>query len=167
MAGWPSNFVAGKFDATYDTSPIGQTQGGIRIQTTQSAAPVIGDDYGDSVQDLVHRGGNIFVGMVLAEANTNTVAGLIKLLWPWMAANAQFEVGIIGIMGQAQAKSLILTPLAGTPLVTDYTTITFGKSILAPGFPVEVNYQPDLATIPVRLQVLPSAANVWGVIVQP
>lgn len=153
-------FIAGAYRPTIGAVSLGQIEDGFNFEYTFTGEPIRGQNLGDSVQDIVYRGGDCFIQFTAIEFSQ---AGLLSLLWPWHATMGQ--VGVVGILANNnKADVLVLTRVAGTPAY--YATITAEEAILAPGYPVQWLLAPRLKKIPVRLQLLPYGAldaEVWFV----
>lgn len=106
------------------------------------------DAYGDSVIDLVYRGGNVF----LQFESKAYKAGSITPFWPWGSLGA---MGVIGRLGSDVAAAMVLTSTAGTPAAAAPATLTGTKSILAENFPARLLFSSVVRTVPVRLRCLP------------
>jgi len=155
-------FIAGPYTVTYDGVSVGQTNG-IRLGWRMHAQPITGDAYGDSIQDFVYRGGDVWVSMVL---NEYTAAAGRKAFWPYYTTGAaETDVGImsnaaspIGRLLSGLAKPLVLTPVANTPAASAGHTFTIDKAILSPGTPIQLLYEHALGTVPLRFNCVPQGA---------
>lgn len=148
-------FIAGAFTATYDGSTIGQTEAGFNYEWTVNKRLITGDNQAATPQDAVFRGHEMFVSFSLLEFNA---AKAQAAFWPYSATfGAQGTVGTLDVAG-SYVKSLVLTPVSGTPLNTLGLAYTFSRAILAEGFPVNILFQPDLITVPLRMRIYPDAS---------
>lgn len=150
------SFIAGGYTVTLGGSTVGQIQDGIMLEQTLNGEPVRGDTFGDTIQDFVFRGGDVFMNMVLLEYDATSAK---TAFWPWSTTWGRITSGIVGKLGTAMAAALVLTAVAGTSAATAPATLTANKAILAPGFPVQMLFAPRLRSIPIRLQLLPYNAT--------
>ncbi len=146
---WRSTpFIAGQYTTTYNSVSVGITQEGFELQiesTNQNVTP--SDAYGDSIIDMVYRGGNVhlqFEGLAYK-------AGAITPFWPWGAIGT---MGVIGRLASDVASSTVMTALTGTPAVASPATVTASKSILASNNPARLLFNSKLRTVPIRLILL-------------
>ena len=111
-------FVAGAYTATWgdpgDSFPLGTTEDGFDLEMNFSSEEIIGDNLGDSVQDIVYRGGNCFISCVLEEWNTIILTMFDSTRGNTGGWNGTFgDVGVIGRLGQntplATENYLVLT----------------------------------------------------------
>lgn len=147
-------FISGKYDATFNNVSIGQIEDGFEIEHSIAQEDIIGQDMGDSVQDGVYRGGNMFISCTLMEFSTSSA---MLALW-WMHSAVLGRMGKIGTLIQANfAQALVLTALAGTPAASggNVSTLTAAKVALAPNFDVRLLFAPRLRRVPLRLRLYP------------
>ena len=153
-------FIAGPYTVTYGGNALGVIEDAPALEMTASVDPISGDNLGDSIQDGVYRGGNLYFDMVLQEYNA---AGAAAAFWPY---------GALGVMGQvgrlltAVDAALVLTAVAGTSASATPATITATNAVLAPNFPVRLLFGSRLRNVPIRFQLLPytdSGAIKWFV----
>lgn len=149
-------FIAGPYTATFGGTAIGKVEDGFRLNVTFNGEPVTTDDLGDSIQDIVYRGGNVFVDFVLAEYDK---AVLAKLVHPYSTTQ-----GAIGRVGKIHLDTdstfygaFVLTKVTGTNAT--HSSLTLPKAILAPGFPIDILLASKLRRLPIRLQGLPSGSS--------
>ena len=155
-------FIAGPYTVTYNSLALGILEDAPSLEMTGSVDPIVGDNYGDSVQDGVYRGGNLFFDMVLQEYNA---AGAAAAFWPYAALGT---MGQVGRMISSMAQGLVFTAVAGTTASALPATITAPNTILAPNFPVRLLFGSRLRNVPLRFQCLPyydsgATANRWFV----
>jgi hypothetical protein len=145
--------VAGGYRATWNGNSIGQVEEGFTLEYQFEGETIKGHNLGQSVQDIVYQGGNVFLSGVLTEYG---LAGLRALAWPWAATFG--KVGVVGTLaGRGSiAKQLVLTKVTGTNAY--YSTITATLTILAPGFPISLLLAPKHKKVPFRLQILPDGS---------
>lgn len=142
-------FIAGRYSSTYNAVDCGITENGYELQqesNNQEIAP--SDAYGDSVLDLVYRGGQVFCQF----EGKAYKAGIVTPFWPWSSIGA---MGLIGRLGSDVASAFVLTATASTPAAAAPATLTGTKSILASNFPARLLFSSVLRTVPVRLRMLP------------
>lgn len=145
--------IAGRYAGTYNSVDVGITENGYELQQDSDAQPVSPTDaYGDSVIDLVYRGGNVF----LQFESKAYKAGSITPFWPWGALGA---MGVIGRLASAVAAAMVLTATTGTPAVASPATLTGTLSILAENSPARLLYSSAVRLVPVRLRLLPYDAG--------
>lgn len=149
-------FIVGPYTYTYDGSALGISEDGFRWLPGGLGEPIRGDNMGDTIQDIVHRGIQFNLEIVLEEYS---IAGMQKILWPWHATIGNH--GQAGVLWTSLAKSLVVTAVTGTTASTVPATMTFEKTILDPGFVSQVNLNARLRKVPLRLIVFPNANNVF------
>ncbi len=154
-------FIAGKYTVTYGPSgsliPVGQVAAGITIEHVVSKQLITGDNEGQSVQDAVYQGHNVFAELTLMEYD---VAGALNMFWPYNAS-----AGRAGVIGRLDAQlpiadHFLLTVLPGTSAddattVQGPQTLLAERAILAEDFPVRMLFAPALRDIPLRLRFYP------------
>tara|TARA_R110002020_G_scaffold62712_6_gene167506 strand:+ start:455 stop:994 length:540 start_codon:yes stop_codon:yes gene_type:complete len=149
--------IAGAYYGTYAGNYVGITEDGFEIEQTTYTEPIRGDNMGDSIQDEVYRGADVFVNFVLIEYNKAVAAtggtDGTPIFHPHDDANGQ--VGKPGVLrGAFSAGALVLTEYSGDT-TSDPTTYTFTKACLASNFPVRLLLANRLRKIPLRLQAYP------------
>lgn len=145
-----ASFIAGPYTVAYNALALGILEDGITLEATQSTEAITGDNLGDSIQDAVYRGGNVFLDMVLQQFDA---AGAQSAFWPYEFANWG-NVGQIGTLSSDWSKPLVLTSVAGTSAVP--AVLTVPNVILAPNYPVRMLFASRLRNVPIRFQVLPT-----------
>jgi hypothetical protein len=149
-----TGFMSGSFAGTYDSNTLGLIADAFRIQQTFEAQGVRADYYGDSVIDLIPRGGNAFCifeglnwGAVTAIVGGATSIGNMGI------ANMGSLVGSCGL-----AKALVLTARNQTcgAAANSPVTITSASTFLAEGFNIEYSLGNSLRTLPIMLRMLPT-----------
>lgn len=152
-------FIAGPYTVTYNAVDIGITEDGAELEHTYYSELVRGDNYGDTVQDGVYRGGDCFVSMTLQEWDN---AALHAAMNPF--GSGAVPSGLSGQVGRLMttlAKPLVLTPVAGTTAATatvgatNARTFTAAKAILAENFPIRFQFASRLRRVPLRFRILP------------
>ncbi len=150
-------FVAGPYNANYNSASLGVTQDGWELEYTFAGDPITGDNLGDSVQDHVYRGGNVFWSSVLQEWNLSSV----KLAyWPFHTIFGRVaEVGCnVLIASSGMAAGLVLSVPAGSACraaSAGPTTITVRHAIHAIGTPIRQLFAARLRQVPIRFQAYP------------
>ena len=145
-------FIAGTYTATLNGNTLGVTEGGFEIENINFGERIIGDNLGQSMQDYVYQGGDVFISMVLEEYNA---AGAAAAFWPWAVWGT---IGQVGRLATAVGTALVLTDVAGTAAAGLPASISVTKAILAPGFSVRQLLATRLRKIPLRLQALPQGS---------
>lgn len=153
------SFIAGRYSATWNSLAVGQTANGFRLSNEFFKRLITGDNFGETPQDAVYRGGRMGIDFTLLEADA---AAAQTLAWPYNAT--KFDLGTIGRLdvGSSLAKSLVLTAVAGTSAAATPATQTHPLTILQEGYPVEALYASDLRDIPLRLRIYPNSSGVFG-----
>lgn len=153
------SFIAGGYTVTYNGNTLGQIANGIRVSHEFFKRMITGDSYGETPQDGVYRGGQMFAEMTLLEYNAT---GAQLAFWPYNATI--FTLGTVGRLDVASslAKSLVLTAVAGTTAAAAPASQTHLTSILREGFPVELLYAPDLREVPLAMRIYPNSSGVFG-----
>ena len=143
-------FIAGRYSGSYNGGDIGITEQGFTLSLTPHAERIAESDaYGQTLIELIFRGCD--VGLILDSLEYKTAS--IASIWPWGSLGT---MGVIGRLGSALAQSVILTAAAGTPAASTPATATFGRSLLSPGFNVNLLFNSKLRKVPIRYDVLPS-----------
>lgn len=142
------SFIAGHYTVTYNAQTLGIVEDAIQLEITPAVDPIVGDNYGASVQDGVYRGGNCFIDMVLQEFNAT---GALDAFWPF--ADTFGKLGVVGTLLSSFAAALVLTAVSGTTATP--ATLTADKAVLAPNFPIRTLWGTRLRNVPIRFQLLP------------
>jgi hypothetical protein len=143
------SIVRGPYRATWNGLNIGNTEIGFRKAYSYQGRNIAFDAVGDVNVDVLLGGINMTIDFVAQEYDAEAIE---SLRWPWHSIP-----GSMYPAGQSMwmlAKPLILTACLST---TDPATITFYKTILAPGFDVEINYAHIERPVPLRLMAFPIA----------
>lgn len=153
------NFIAGPYTATYKGLSLGQTADGFRVSHSFFKRLITGDAYGQTPQDDVFQGAEMFCSFRCIQYDA---AAVRSAMWPY--GSSHLTIGAVGRLSaqQSLSGSLVLTAIAGTPAATEPATLTFTKAILAEGFPVELLYAPDLREVPIRMRLYPTL-GIFGV----
>ncbi|OGT57668.1 MAG: hypothetical protein A3E01_02720 [Gammaproteobacteria bacterium RIFCSPHIGHO2_12_FULL_63_22] len=149
------SFIAGAYTVTYNALALGQARDGYRLRVSPAVEEITGDNYGDTVQDGVYRGGSCFLQMDLLEYNA---AAIQTAMWPYGTFGT---LGVIGRLQTALAKQIVMTAVAGTPAASTPATVTFARAILAPGQQTELLFAPRLRIVPIMFQILPDGSGNW------
>lgn len=150
-----STVIAGAYGTTYNSVSVGMTVDGFRLSITSKAEQIDkSDTYGDTLLDLVYRGGNYFVDFTCRIY----AAGATTPFWPWGSTIGTIctSAAPIGRLGTAVASSLVMTATASTPAAATPATLTASKSILAPDYNAELLFDSRARNVPIRLALLPS-----------
>jgi hypothetical protein len=153
------SFISGPYTLTYGASPLGIIEDAASLEITPSEDGIQGDNYGDSIQDGVYRGGNCYLDLVLQEYNA---AGALSAFWPFHATFG--HMGQVGTLKSSFAAALVLTAVSGTPAASAPATLTANKAVLAPNFPLRLLFGSRLRNVPLRFQFLPylvTSAPAW------
>lgn len=155
-----TGFQSGAYTGTYNSLSLGLIADAWRIRGTMESHAVRADYYGDSVIDLIRRGGNYFcVFEGLNFAAVMAIAGGVS-------GAGTMGISSIGcfLAAGGLTKALVLTAknvsgsCAPSPL-----TLTAPNSTLAEGFDLEYALGNSLRTVPMMLRLLPyeSAGEVY------
>ena len=157
MAAISVNAVSGAYYGTYGGEYVGVTEDGYELEQTTYAEPIRGDNLGDSIQDEVYRGCDVFLNFVLIEyiqaAATSGGSDGTPIFHAHDDTNGQ--IGKLGVLrGGFSADALVLTEYSGDTTSVP-TSMTFTKSVLASNFPVRMLLANRLKRIPMRMQAFP------------
>ena len=142
-------FISGPYTAAYKSADPGQLKAGFRIVETVHKEDIIGDDFGETIQEQIYLGEN--------------VQCLFDLMEHAVALNVLIPYGVWGLIGQVGrqdvastlAGALVFTAIAGTPAALIPATLTATNAIIAANFDVDLLFSPRLREVPVRMQLLP------------
>ena len=162
------SFIAGAYTLGYGTGPssLGQVEDGITFSYAPHYEAIRGDNAGDTLQDGVYRGVDVFVSFTLIEYNA---AGVQALVWPW--SNTLGTLGTIGRLmtgiktigtpgGALGTGSLTMTAVASTPAASTPATRVCHWAGIPDGADVNYLMAPRLRRLPIRLQLLPTSGGV-------
>lgn len=165
-------FIAGAYTAVYQPSPaqgggsplsLGIVEDGFRLSITNYIEPIRGDNLGETVQDGVYRGRDVFLSCVVEQALLASV--LRSVYQPWLAAVNVSLIGNIGLVGRlasSVAGALQLTAIPGTTAAMGIASLYAGAVILAPGQDIQYLMATRLNKVAVRWQLLPYLnSGVW------
>lgn len=156
-----NGFIAGEYTSTYDAVDLGETEGGFTLENTMLAEPIVADNMGQTVQDLVYQGQSAFISFVSLEPDKAAILEAFHPFWASAAVTDMLKISdstnVIGQLGTAVAKALVLTVVANTPAAGTggIATITLDKAILAPNFPKQLLFATRTRRLPLRFQLLP------------
>lgn len=160
MANLTLTAIAGPYTVTWGTPAlnVGVTEDGVETEETYFSDPVRGDNLGDTIQDEIIRGGDVYVNFILQEyLNALTAlgngAGIGPIFHPHNTVLGR--VGQVGRRLSSIAAPLVLTAVAGTPASAAPATITFALATLARNFPVRLLYASRHRKVPMRMISLP------------
>lgn len=163
-----TNFIAGRYDGTWDAVALGMTRNGFEIMVTPNYEQINDSDLGgESLLDLIYLGANCTVRCECKEYAT----GAVSPFWPFTGAatavggssnglgRAFSSTYPVGRLASDLAKALVLTVAANTPAAGGGTgkptSLTGTYSILAPGQNGQLMMNPKLRHIPLFMQLLP------------
>lgn len=152
------NFIAGPYTATYKSLALGQTADGYRLSHQFFKKLITGDSYGQTPQDEVYQGAEMFIQFRLIQY---AAAGVAAIMWPYASFLTIGQVGRVSVQ-QSLIGALVLTAVAGTPAATVPASVTLTNAILAEGYPVELLFAPDLREVPIRQRLFPNTSGVFG-----
>lgn len=165
---YSSNFVAGRYTATWGESGhsnnfLGVTEDGFEIEKHTFGEELVGDNLGDTVQDIIYRGGNVYINVTFVEWDTHVLNALKMFSTPLgdVGDHVGGHVGAIGRqhvnMGGSSANKLILVVESGTTAAGTGGLNTFfaEHATIAPGFVQRINLNNRHRKIPLRFQLLP------------
>jgi len=163
------NAISGPYSGQWSAEFLGVTEDGYELEHTFYSEPVRGDNMGDSIQDEVHRGADVYVNFTAMEFGAMAVvdnggAPSSSPFWPtgnsgFNAVGANATVGVMGDSRGEYSDVLLLTALAGTPSAANPATITFPQAILAANFPIRTLYASRVRRIPMRMICYPFAGG--------
>jgi len=153
-------FIAGPYTWTFNSNSLGIMEDAPALEHTNAGANISGDNLGDSIQDSVYRGGNLFVNVVLQEWDLTACQ---EAFAPWATAGDKGLVGQPGKLFSSWAAPLIGTVVTGTTATP--ALVNFKKAVIAPGFSVQQLLGTRLRQLPIRFLILPyadaSGVNRW------
>jgi hypothetical protein len=162
-------FVTGAYTATYNFQstgalPIGQTEDSFELEFSLNGDPIRGDNLGDTVQDVINRGGDCFLSMVLIDWDHALTS---RIFWTPSATFGKYDIGYIGTLAAGQNPASTTPRSTGVLTLTRVLTVTHSTPVtltayyamLAPGFPVRTLLGPRLRRVPLRMQLLPEKVS--------
>ena len=156
------NAVSGAYFANYGGEYVGITEDGYELEQTTFAEPIRGDNLGDSIQDEVYRGTDVFLNFVLIEYNQAVAASGGTDDTPIFHPHDDV-LGLLGkpgvLRGSFSGSGLALTRYSADTTATA-VTLTLTKSVLASNFPVRLLMANRLKKIPMRMQAFPNYTEV-------
>ena len=163
------NAISGPYSGQWSAEFLGVTEDGYELEHTFYSEPIRGDNLGDSIQDEVHRGADVYVNFTCMEFGAaalvnNAAVATSSPFWPtgisaFNAVGANATIGVIGDSRGEYSDSLVLTAIAGTPAAANPATITFPQAILAANFPIRTLYASRVRRIPMRMICYPFAGG--------
>lgn len=155
-------FIAGPYTATMNHAlggagslPLGTIEDGFELEEIKYAEPIKGDNLGDSTQDYVDRGKDVFINFVLEEVDLPGVYRTLNQNVNISSLGAMGAFGQVGVLYSNLAGILTLTAVAGTTASAFPATLTANKAIVVPNFAMKRALASRLRKIPMRLQLLP------------
>lgn len=166
-------FIAGAYtvEVAQSTGPddvtVGQIESGINLEWVTNKQLVTGDNQGDTSQDGVFQGQELFVGFTLME--TELLRARL-LYWPYATsgsgATLEGVYGTQGIIGRLDVASVItqkltFTAVAGTTAEASPTSIIIPRAIIAEDVPVRIKFGPVHRNVTLRLRAYPDSAGIF------
>ncbi len=138
---------------------MGQLQNGWTLEYFENGIPVIGDNFGQNVQDVIHAGLEVFVNLEMMIPDSAAGEGIgANPFWPW---STTFGTGAgIGSLTVANSRhrSLILDGRANSEVAG--VRWTFAKTHLQNNQSVQHALRSTaLRTVPFRFRVFDDGAN--------
>jgi len=156
-------FIAGPYAGTYNAGALGLTQDGFEVRLRAEHELIADSDvYGQSVIDMVYRGGNCLVSMLGIEFGK---MGNKSAIWPYGAINnttlgsvpAFGFMGTVGrlAVGSSMIKAFVLTAISGTTAAASPATMTANQAIQADGAEAQYMMTSRNRVVPLTLRLLP------------
>lgn len=154
MAVGGEQLICGLYTATWNSVALGihlGDEGLPAIGTRPIADPVDNTDrYGKVKIDAVHMGHLYWYEAVMLEYP--------KAIGVYSPFGAFGTIGTIGLLKYSAAKPLVLTVVAdGTTAVGNPNTLTAPKAMFADDFQGKLFFGPKLRTVPIKMDLYPSA----------
>lgn len=173
------SWIAGRYSATYNAVDTGIQNDGFRLRQEVHYEPIAeSDHYGQSILDLIYRGGDVYVEFLAKVYGAVTSVSAVSAFWPWGAG--------LGIMQTFQANSngasplpigrlaydlnhpLVLDAILGTPAYPSSGagvpgSLTCSRTALAPNFRGELLFNSRLRQVPVSLISLPTESTATNI----
>lgn len=146
--------IRGSYSGTYDGLDIGNTEIGFRLSYSYNGRNINFDAVGETPVDVIFAGLSMSVDFVAQEFDYEAID---DLRWPFY-----FDIGSMrpsGLSMWEEAKPLLLTSCRTN---VNPQTILFPKTILAPGFNLDIDYSHKERPLPMRLVVFPIKYNSEG-----
>jgi len=140
--------ISGPYAWSYNSFTLGVMNDAPRLRFSNSVDTIVGDNLGDTIQDGVFRGHNLYVDLILNEFNA---AAAQEAFWPY--ANTFGRIGQVGDRLLTYAKRLEATAIDPTIVVPTY--LRMERAILAPGFEMSLLYGSRHRNVPLQLLCLP------------
>lgn len=151
------SFVGGWYTGAFAASALGLTRDGFRYRQDILAQEIRGDAYGDSIIDMIYRGGNAMITLVGIEYDSMATQA-------FSVGGAAGRMGVVGRLFEPNtAGSLVLTRGSAATTATP-TTVTASKG--NPVGQLEFNMENRLREFPLSFQLFPYASGgntVWSV----
>lgn len=141
--------ISGAYAATWDGDAIGNVElGGIRERYSYTGKEIKFDAVGQAPVDILFGAPTLMLDFVCMEYDA---AAIDAMRWPWHAISGQAPAS--GASMWQLAKEFILTSCRSD---INPQTKTFYKTILAPGFEVQLDYSGvKERSVPIRLMCFP------------
>jgi len=148
-------FVAGRYAGAWGSTPIGMTKQGFELEFQFKQENIEESDlFGLQIIDLILRGCDCYVSMMLKEWN----AGSKALLWALGGGTLGtiFTTGVpCATFASSLAQSLVFTVTANTAAVGNPNTLTAPGAFPAPSFNPKTLLDSRLRELPIRMIMLP------------
>lgn len=152
--------VSGAYSATWNANDIGNVAiGGYKLRYSYLQKEINFDAVGLTPVDTLFTGLVMMLDFVCMQYST---VGILGMSWPWgdITGGLRGNVNAAGFSMWDAAKPFIMTSCSNA---TNPTSITFYKTILAPGFEVIQDHSGvQEKVVPIRLIVFPVAYDGSG-----
>ena len=165
-------FIAGAYTGTHtppsgSPAAMGLTEQGYRIRHGFRYQEIGETDvYGETIIDIIYRGGRCEVGGLLHEV----LASTFRMFFPFTGTvtptgTTNQQIGVGGAIGSDLAGAIILTAVATTPaaVAAAPATQTFPKTLPVAGFEFERVYNSKLRQCPFQMMALPHVAGTGNI----
>lgn len=152
-------FIAGPYNWTFGGQSLGVVEDAPRFTARLDTIVVTGDNLGGTIQDVLHRGGNLYMDMVLQEYNA---AGAPNAFWPNEppAVSGIDDVGVTqqSWIGCARTTAqLIGTKVAGSCAYPEVWTAP--QAVLAPDYDISFLMGSRLRNVPISFLLIPTVVG--------
>lgn len=157
-----TNPVAGAYTGTYNSVALGMMSDDGYILTATPLAQEVNDtdQFARTLIELIYQGMNFGIRCRTKEWNTG-MQGAMQVYGAVSAVAAPaFAIGVIGRLGTAIAKALVLTSTTGTPAVASPATLTASSSLLAPNNNLDMAFTSKIREVPLSFVCIPYSATI-------
>lgn len=157
--------VAGAYTGAYNSSALGimNDEGFVLTATPQSQDINDTDQFAKTLIEFIYQGMNFGVRFRTKEWNAG-MQGAFQVYGAVAAGVApSFTLGVIGRLGTAISKTLVLTSTAATPAVASPATLTSTQAVLAPNSNLEVNFTSKIREVPISMNCIPYSTTIASV----